>query len=516
MNKLQLKEIPTDVPLQKPLYHASGYMLHDRSERLSRRHVAMMRSFGFDCVYEPQSSYDLIVFRRDARMETVPVEELPLGRPLARAIYDKDGTLLLDQGVPLTPEAIHGFHARGFNYIRRIRADVAKHAELIKQYHAALQTQAEPAEQEIGMLALPPFVAGAHFAPRDIIANPQGKLNSITVERLFTPDMSTVRPRLPALVDSTHALLPAQRPVELKKAAVESYLQLFASARRLFDRLLRDDYVNDPEVASIARHLIASLVHDRYLHSALTQVIPREDATPNHSVMVAATAVSIATALGYSVEQVYEVAWSALLHDVGMMKVPAHILQKRGALSLEERLYIERHPVYGFDFLSKIRNLPRIAPLVSYQSHERLDGSGYPKQRKGPSLHFYSRIVAIADTYVAMISPRAWRKALLPYEAMEQLLRETSRGKFDRTALRAFLDATSLFPLGSWVQLSDQRIAQVVAAQEGHHTRPTVAIPYAERISSHAPIIDLRMHPNIKIIKALRQPNDASDPAGGF
>jgi HD-GYP domain-containing protein (c-di-GMP phosphodiesterase class II) len=140
-----------------------------------------------------------------------------------------------------------------------------------------------------------------------------------------------------------------------------------------------------------------------------------------------------------------------------------------------------------------------------------MDGSGYPQGLTGDRIHRISRIVAVADVYDALLADRPWRAALLPYKAMEVVLLLVNEGKLDGEVVRAFLETVSLFPLGSWVELTDDRLGRVVAANRGEHTRPVVAMLFGrDGKPLEAPErVDLALRRDI----AVARPQDGDDLA---
>ena len=137
--------------------------------------------------------------------------------------------------------------------------------------------------------------------------------------------------------------------------------------------------------------------------------------------------------------------------------------------------------------------------------HERMNGSGYPRQRRGEQIHPLARIAAVADVYVALVSPRAYRPAMLPYSAMEHLVRGSRSGLFDRAVVRAFLETVSMFPIGSYVELSDGRTGRVVRANPDKYTAPVVQVE-TDNESDVPDIIDLSQEQDLSIVRPLPNP----------
>ncbi|HHZ01147.1 MAG TPA: HD domain-containing protein [Sedimentibacter sp.] len=156
------------------------------------------------------------------------------------------------------------------------------------------------------------------------------------------------------------------------------------------------------------------------LKNLLEKSEQKDTYTHNHSNRVQNLSVKIAEKLGLSSEINYTIALASLFHDIGKFFIPNEILNKPAKLSEEEFNYIKMHSYYSYDLLKGKFTDDDIAQIVE-QHHERLDGSGYPKGLKGDEIRIEARIIGVADSYDAMTSDRAYRKAMTPLEAIEEL-----------------------------------------------------------------------------------------------
>jgi len=225
-----------------------------------------------------------------------------------------------------------------------------------------------------------------------------------------------------------------------------------------------------------------------------------------HSLNVAILSINIALAYGYNKNQITDIAMGALLADIGMLLIPHEILDKQGFLDEEEMAEIYKHPIMGSQMISRILKIPPVVQFVAYQHHERINGMGYPHGKK--ALHNYAKIVQIADIYDALISNRPHRKAYTPFKAMDVIANMVSIKMIEPELFRAFIEFTSLFPIGSFVKLNDDRIAKVVATNSGVYSRPIVyiVIDEAGRIlkDSETYEVDLLESSTVSIVSSLR------------
>ena len=173
------------------------------------------------------------------------------------------------------------------------------------------------------------------------------------------------------------------------------------------------------------------------LHALARTVDAKSSWTAGHSVRVTQLAVHIASAMGLDPSSRENLRRAGLLHDIGKIGVPRSILDKKGALTKEEYEIIKGHPSIGATILSPIRAYAEIIPIIE-QHHERYDGKGYPFGLDKERIHLLSRILALADTYDAIVSDRPYRKGFDIDEAM-QIIREEAGHQFAPEVVEAFL-----------------------------------------------------------------------------
>lgn len=174
---------------------------------------------------------------------------------------------------------------------------------------------------------------------------------------------------------------------------------------------------------SFATALVATLdARDRY--------------TAGHSTAVAIYARDIAKRMGLTDHEQALAHLCGLVHDVGKIGLPAGLLEKPGALSLDERREMERHPAIGEDILRNVDDYGEIAEVVR-SHHERVDGTGYPDCLGGDEIPILARIIAVADAYNAMTSDRPYRDAM-PSRVARLRLAQAVESQFDTSVVAAF------------------------------------------------------------------------------
>ncbi|MGQ0723382.1 MAG: HD-GYP domain-containing protein [Candidatus Eiseniibacteriota bacterium] len=156
-----------------------------------------------------------------------------------------------------------------------------------------------------------------------------------------------------------------------------------------------------------------------------------------HTTNVAVLSGAMAEVLGFEKQVARDVTIAALLHDVGKRRVPDAVLNKRGSLDPDELAIVRRHPLDGARMLLGSPGVPRLAPIVAFEHHIRVDGSGYPAPPAGWRLNVASRIVQIADVYDALRTHRPYSDALPPAEIRGTMLAQAG-AMFDAHLLDLF------------------------------------------------------------------------------
>jgi putative nucleotidyltransferase with HDIG domain len=204
--------------------------------------------------------------------------------------------------------------------------------------------------------------------------------------------------------------------------AAQRWFLLYQDQRRLADDLqVANDQLRAANL-SFAKGLIATLdARDRY--------------TAGHSAAVAIYARDIAVRMDLAEEDQQLAHLCGLVHDIGKIGLPAGLLEKPGALTLDERREMQRHSEIGERILTKVDTYAKIAAVVRH--HERVDGHGYPDGIAGESIPLLSRIIAVADAYNAMTSDRPYRDAM-PSRVARLRLAQAVETQFDTAVVAAF------------------------------------------------------------------------------
>jgi putative nucleotidyltransferase with HDIG domain len=236
---------------------------------------------------------------------------------------------------------------------------------------------------------------------------------------------------------------------------------LYREQRETTDQLKRANERLENANLSFATALVAALdARDQY--------------TAGHSAAVAVYARDIAARLALSEEDQQMAHLCGLVHDIGKVGLPAGLLEKPGALTLEERRRMEEHSAIGERILAKVDDYAEIARIVRHH-HERVDGNGYPDRVHGDEIPLLSRIIAVADAYNAMTSGRPYRDAM-PSRVARFRLAQAAGTQFDTTVVAAF---EAILAGASETYLSGVRPDFAIEAQRHRAPLPQVAASVA-------------------------------------
>ncbi|MBX6351133.1 MAG: HD-GYP domain-containing protein [Clostridia bacterium] len=250
-----------------------------------------------------------------------------------------------------------------------------------------------------------------------------------------------------------------------------------------------------PDVGRVERAVERLLEEVRANHDllfGLAVIRSTDDYTFTHSVNVAVLSLAVGVQSGLVPRRLIQLGAGALLHDVGKALVPREILLKPGPLSEEEMRVMREHTTLGFRALGT--DAPHLSPLVrnvALSHHERLDGSGYPRGLREPEIHLFSKIVAVADVWDAMVARRAYQEGLPQVEAAREL-REGAGRLYDPAAVRRLLLRVAVFPTGAILRLDDGRIA-VVSRQDPRDPGRPWATVVADARGAPLPQLEVRL-----------------------
>ena len=229
-----------------------------------------------------------------------------------------------------------------------------------------------------------------------------------------------------------------------------------------------------PAALHTVEGLAEAVTANRTALVALTAMRNYDNYTFTHMVNVSILTMAQARALGIEGRLLREFGLSALMHDIGKVRTPKAILGKPDALTDEEFAIMRRHRVDGAQILRRTPEVPMLAPVVAFEHHLRLDGSGYPVGVRRESLNVATMLCGI-DVYDAMRSQRTYQQSF-PTERILPVQKRNDGTQFDQHLIRRFVQLLGIYPPGTLVRLGTGEVAVVVEVHAPEPSRPRVRV----------------------------------------
>lgn len=225
-----------------------------------------------------------------------------------------------------------------------------------------------------------------------------------------------------------------------------------------------------------SQQLVASMDRNPDALLCLTKIKEKDDYLLEHSLNVAIILANFARHIGMGDEAIQELAYAGFLHDLGKIQIDDAILHKPGRLTDAEMEEMKKHVTYGVDALNAASIAPHLIRVVS-EHHERLDGRGYPMGKPAQEISKDGRMLAIADMFDALTADRCYKAGMSSQKAIKILLSEAPE-RLDKELLDQFIKCMGVFPVGSLVKLSNQKLAMVLK-QNDSLAKPVVKVFYS-------------------------------------
>lgn len=226
-------------------------------------------------------------------------------------------------------------------------------------------------------------------------------------------------------------------------------------------------------VKDISKDLINEIMLSKNTRVMMNDIKTSSDYHYKHSVNVAVLSLIIGTEMGLSSDELQNLAYGALLSDVGVKWVHEELVNKADKLSDEELKSLQGHVMSGYQHISDNTTFNAHVKSIIMHHHERMDGSGYPKGLTAKDIHPLAKIVMIADVYDALTSDRPHRPAYKQHEAIEYIMAHADR-EFDFKIANLFARKIVPYPVGTYVKLSNNQKGIVTKNNSSHPLRPIV------------------------------------------
>jgi HD-GYP domain-containing protein (c-di-GMP phosphodiesterase class II) len=307
--------------------------------------------------------------------------------------------------------------------------------------------------------------------------------------------------------DKKSSATKAQKPtmiVEIGKAKA-----LFNESKALQKKMFADAQQGkalslDP-VVEVTNKTIDAIFDNASALACVINIRKKDEYLLEHSVSVSVLITIFARFLAISRDIVEQLAVGAFLHDVGKIMIPEAILNKPSKLTDDEFTLVKTHVNHSINIIEKTPNISAISLEIAALHHEKLDGNGYPHQVKGDNISQYGRMIAICDIFDALIANRSYKQGFSHPKAFGILRNLALKNHLDSHLVDSFIKCMGVYPIGSLVELSSNKLAIVEAVNEQNPTKPKVRSFYSRKDNryEHTEDIDLSLDQD-SIVKGVR------------
>jgi len=465
MQKIRSEHLVPYARLDRPFYDQSGQLLIARGTRVVPPMIAALDAAGITEGVLLDHSDELRVLQGQPRYESRSIRTIIPGQIITQSMFDEQGNLLLAADSVIPGSLVETLKARK---VESVLLSKEMDVDRVGRFSDSLAREwARNLDDQIDNSSIPLAVERKGVPTARRMRVWRGK-------RRPAVELSRISQRRDSLLSETEEIL--------------DILQMGAGLKR-------------GRIERIAEQIVDLTCDDKDVCLALASFPDAGAALPRIGVDVSFVAVAMGLMMGHNEAQIRTLAMGAFLHDVGMLSVPAQIVEKNGRFNRHELSVMRNHPLNGLALLARVPDATVETALVVYQSHERDSGVGYPRAASGEGVHDYAKIVGIADAYHALVNPRAHRDESLPYDALANISKMSGLGMFSKEFVLALVHALGSFPVGSWVKLSTGEVAHVVGVSPAAFDRPKVSVVLDEYgVALEEPqVLDLTQMPGVEL-----------------
>lgn len=334
------------------------------------------------------------------------------------------------------------------------------------------------------VLAIASQTGAMEIAQTGLVTNRQ-QVDALIRRGVLTVRVDLARSKLPGIEQvvfpSPSHSAGSARPAGSGEGRELKIRRLYQEARELQGKFIRHLKAGEPiditPLAAVAEEMVDTMFTHGDAMLCLARIRAKDAYLMEHSMNVAILLANFGRYLGLERNVLKELTLGGLLHDVGKIMTPDEVLNKPGKLTDEEFGVMRQHVVHSYDILSNTAGITPTMLEVAANHHERLDGTGYPQRLKGEQLSLYTRMSGIVDVYDAVTADRVYKQGMQPTQAFRILLKGINQ-HFDAELVTKFIKCMGVYPVGTLVQLSNQRLAVVMQRNEQQPLKPVVKVIY--------------------------------------
>ncbi|CAE6776902.1 MAG: DUF3391 domain-containing protein [Nitrospira sp.] len=295
----------------------------------------------------------------------------------------------------------------------------------------------------------------------------------------------------------------ADPPAGGKPSPAAASAAVYRQAMEAVDRVFRDIEAGQPPKATalkpVVRDLLKQIIEQpeaMMIQFCLDKMRRFDGTLANHGMDVCVLTLILAVENGCTESDMEALGLSALLHDIGFVRLPRNLYRKTTALTEQEQALMRQHPQLAASVLSQGDRVPETVTKIIAEHHEFQDGTGFPKLVKAGAVSPLTQLMALADTYDDLVTTRYGRPPLLPHDAIRQLFVLGAKGRYDKTLVEVAIKVLGVYPLGSLIKLNTNESAVVIGLNHEDRLRPRVRIIKGVDGEGQQPVdIDLQNQP---------------------
>ncbi|QDE33002.1 HD-GYP domain-containing protein [Shewanella polaris] len=281
---------------------------------------------------------------------------------------------------------------------------------------------------------------------------------------------------------SSASSLLVRKPTVTRDSRQSQAKNLLAEAKGLIKKVMSETFggkaIEVSQFEDIADKMIESVMDDPDAFKCISALRTKDAYLLEHSINVAFLLVTFGKHLHLERELLKQMAVGGILHDIGKIQVDNEILHKPGKLTPEEFEHMKLHQFYAIEIMKETKGLSQVSKDVCLMHHEKLDGRGYPNGLKDEEIPQHGRMSCIVDIFDALTAARCYKEAMSPAAAFKILISLTPF-HLDQKLVYEFIRCVGIYPVGSIVQLSDQRVGIVWDSKGRDALNPIVKCFYS-------------------------------------
>jgi HD-GYP domain-containing protein (c-di-GMP phosphodiesterase class II) len=540
MKKVPLASLEAEKMLSGYICHTSGEVLHNPGDVLKLEHIVLMEESGISEVVLLEINENPDDYKSEVTLKRVSIEDITAGEECPVTLLDATNAVVVEAGQVIAPQLLSELQEKDVTELRYERDSQELETFQCTKYRLLLESAMFESIGDVTVLEHPAERDRRESAARRLEVRqtevPGGfdiKRVKISEALLFNNPVTDVSASnlKEAMKDPQNlrskplpeplALLAARVVIERTAAAKDTYIKKYRTwietLQEIFATLKSNQQVPLEKVEALAKAIVAVYVEDSLFCLNLVNMKAdpaAETYVGSHCVNVCILSIGMAAYAGFNPEQVVEIAIAALLHDAGHV-ITYKPLFKLETLDTTEQQKFDQHVMIGLAMLKNITKIPKSTAFVIYQHHERLNGSGRILHCTADKIHDFAKLIAVADEF-ELISRRKH-----PCRAIAALMPMVKAQLIDKEYLKAVLLALSLYPLGSYVRVTGNKVCKVIATNGENFKLPVVVSLYSYENGNifnvdQTETIDLLTHKDISIVEDIVHPMLVKQVAAGF